>query len=105
MSTLPEQFSHARASQLEAQLAMVRNFTGKAIESVEKIVALNLTTSRAALEKSSAAVNQLIAAKDPRDLLALTTQGQAGFDGILAYGRQLLSIAAELQPGLTVPTP
>jgi phasin family protein len=100
MSTLPEQFSEARLSQMEAQVSMLRSFTGKAIEGVEKIVALNLSTSRAALEKSSFAVSQLFTAKDPRDLLALTAQTQASFDGMLAYGRQLLSIAAELQPGL-----
>jgi phasin family protein len=94
MSTLPEQFSEARKLQVEAQFNFFHTFTGKAFESAEKIIALNIEASRASLEKSSALVRQMIAVKDPRDLFALTGQSQSQFDNSLAYGRQLFGIAA-----------
>jgi phasin family protein len=107
MSTLPEQFSEARKAQVEAQLNFFHTFTGKAFESAEKIISLNIEASRASLEKSSALVRQMIAVKDPRDLFALTGQGQSQFDNALAYGRQLFGIAAGLAasvPKIPAPT-
>lgn len=94
MSTLPEQLSAARKSQVDAQLELFRSLSSKAVESAEKVMALNFSTGRASLEKSAAAVRQLLAAKDPRDLLALTTQTQENFETLLAYGSALFSIAA-----------
>jgi phasin family protein len=110
MSTFPEQFSETRKSQLDAQFNFIRTFTGKAFESAEKIMALNFDTSRASLEKSSALVRQMLAAKDPRDLFALTSEGQSQFDSVMAYGRQLFSIvtapaieAVEAAPATVAP--
>lgn len=100
MSTLAEQFSAARKSQVEAQLDFFQNFSAKAVESTEKIVALNLATTRALMAKTSADALQLLTAKDPRDLFALTTQTQASFDTLLAYGRALASIAGGAQEAL-----
>lgn len=94
MSTLPEQLSAARKSQVDAQLELFRSLSSKAVESAEKVMALNFSAGRASLEKSAAAVRQLLAAKDPRDLLALTTQTQENFETLLAYGSALFSIAA-----------
>lgn len=103
MSTLPEQFSAARQSQAEAQLNFLRSLTSRTFESAEKIIALNINASRASVEKSSAAMRQLITAQDPRDLLSLTNRTQENFDSLLAYGRELFSIAASLQAGLIKP--
>jgi phasin family protein len=100
MSTLPEQFAAARTSQVEAQINFFQNYASSAVASTEKLFALNLSTTRASMEKSSAAVRQLLAAQDPRDLLALTTQTQAHFESMLAYGRQLFSIASDSQATL-----
>ncbi|MET0859103.1 MAG: phasin family protein [Telluria sp.] len=94
MSIFPEQFSEARKSQLDAQFNFFSTFTGKAFESAEKIIALNFDASRASLEKSSALMRQMMAAKDPRDLFALTSQSQSEFESVLAYSRQLFSIVA-----------
>lgn len=105
MSTLPEQFSAARKAQVETQLDYVRTFTSKVVESTEKVIALNLSTSRAALEKSSATLRQLISAKDPRDLITLTTQSQTGFESLLAYGSELFSIASGAQSALLKAAP
>jgi phasin family protein len=100
MSTLPEQFSAARKAQVETQLDYVRTLTSKVVESTEKVIALNLSTSRAALEKSSATLRQLFSAKDPRDLITLTTQSQTSFESLLAYGSELFSIASGAQGAL-----
>ncbi|HEY0061819.1 MAG TPA: phasin family protein [Telluria sp.] len=100
MSTIPEQFSAASKSQVEAQLAFFQNVTAKAVEGAEKIIALNLSTSRASVEKTGAAVRQLFSVQDPRDLFSLTTQTQENFDALLAYGRELFTIATGTQLAL-----
>lgn len=100
MSTLPEQFSAARKSQGEAQITFFQNAASSAVEHAEKILALNVSTTRATLEASSAAVRELLSAKDPRDLLALTNPAQANLERMLAYGRQLVSIATGSQAAL-----
>jgi phasin family protein len=93
MSTLPEQFSAVRKSQVEAQINFFQNYSAKSLESMQKMFALNLSVSRASLEKSTAAVTALLSVKDPRDLLALTNNSQENFNGLLAYGRELFAIA------------
>ncbi len=93
MSTLPEQFSAVRMAQLEAQINFFQNFTARSLESVQQLVALNLSASRASMEKSSAAVAQLLTVKDPRDLFALTNKTQESFNGLLAYSRAFAAIA------------
>jgi phasin family protein len=98
MTNLPEQFSEARKLQLEAQFNFFQTFTGKAFESVEKLVALNFDVSRQSLEKSSALMRQMMAAKDPRDLLAVTKQTQSQFDSAMAYSRQLFGIVSAAAP-------
>jgi len=100
MSTLPEQFSAARKSQVEAQINFFQNCASSAVQNAEKLFALNLSTTRASMEQSSAAVRQLLTVQDPRDLLALTTQTQAGFDSFLAYSREFFSIASGAQAAL-----
>ncbi len=93
MSTFTEQISAVRKSQVEAQLNFFQNFTAKAVESAQKIMALNLSVSRASMEKSSAAMADMLTAKDPRDLFALTKRTQESIDTILAYNRELVAIA------------
>lgn len=93
MFSIPEQFSAARNSQIEAQLDLFGNYGAKAVVRAEQLLALNVQTAKAALEQSSATVRQILAAQDPRDLLSLTTQGQQQFDSLLAYGRALVEIA------------
>ena len=100
MSTLPEQFSAARQKQVEAQITFFQNYAASAVANVEKIFALNLSTTKASMEKSSAAVRQLLDIQDPHDLLALSTKSQENIESILAYGRELFSIATASQAAL-----
>ncbi len=111
MSTLPEQFSAVRKAQLDAQIQFFQNFSARSLESVQQLVALNLTTSRASMEKSAAAVAQLLSVKDPRDLFSLTNSTQESFNGALAYSRAFMAIATGTGAALaeavvkTVPEP
>lgn len=98
MTSLPEQFSEARKVQLEAQFNFFQTYTSKAFDSAEKLIALNFDASRASLDKSSALLRQLMSAKDPRDLLAVTKQTQSQFESVLAYGNQLFGIVSAAAP-------
>jgi phasin family protein len=100
MTSLPEQLSAARQTQLEAQLELLRSLSTQAISSAEQVIALNLNATRASVEQSSAAVQQLLAVRDPRDLLAFGAQTQQQFQQMMDYGRNLFSIAAGAQLGL-----
>jgi phasin family protein len=100
MFSIPEQFSAATKSQIEAQLNIINNLAAKAVESAEKVIALNISTTRASVEKSSSAAKQLLEAKDPREFFSLST-GQANYlDNLLAYSRQLFNIATAAQAEL-----
>lgn len=100
MFSTPEQFSAATKSQIEAQLNIINNLAAKAVESAEKVIALNISTTKASVEKSSSAVKQLLEAKDPREFFSLST-GQANYlDNLLAYSRQLFTIATAAQAEL-----
>ena len=93
MSTLTEQFSAARKSQVEAQIDFFQSFTANALESAQKLMALNLSVSRASIEKSSAAAAELLTVKDPRDLFALAKHSQESINSLVAYNRTLVAIA------------
>ena len=67
MFAIPEQFSTATKSNLEAQFAMFSSLTNKAFEGIEKIVDLNLTAAKTSLEETSSTAKQLMSAKDPQE--------------------------------------
>lgn len=102
MFSIPEQFSAATKTHIEAQIAMLTTLVNKAFEGVEKIVDLNMNVVKASLEESTAAAQQMIAAKDPQELLTLTTaQTQPTAEKAIAYGRHLASIATSAQAEFT----
>lgn len=102
MFSLPEEFSAATKSHFEAQLAMITALTSKAFESVEKIVDLNMNAVKASLEESTLAARQLMAIKDPQELVALSTaQAQPTAEKAMAYSRHLASIASTTQAEFT----
>ncbi|USX15635.1 phasin family protein [Oxalobacteraceae bacterium OTU3CAMAD1] len=100
MSSLTEQFSAVTKSQLEAQFKIFNTFASTAVDSAEKVIALNLSTTKASVEKSSAAARKLLEAKDAQELFSLNAAQPTGFDNLLAYGRQLVSIATAAQSEL-----
>lgn len=100
MSSMTEQFSAATKSQLEAQFHILNTLASTAVQSAEKLIALNIDTTKASMEKSSAAAKQWLTLKDPKEFFSLPTAQPGGFDALLAYGRELYSIAASAQSEL-----
>src|SRR4051812_13732015 len=109
MNLFPEQISAAGARQLEAQLQFFRSAAGSALDGAEQLSALHFAATRGALEKSSALMRQMAAARDPRDLFALAGQTQSQLDSVLAYQRKLFGIATAMSgsviglPGIVTP--
>ena len=102
MFTTPEQISAATKSAFDAHLTMMTDLTQKAFASVEKLIELNLTVAKTSLEESNAATRELLAAKDPQQLIALgAAQAQPSAEKALAYVRHVASIASEVQGEFT----
>jgi phasin family protein len=102
MFPINAQFVRAAKTNFEAQISVVTALTTKAIESVEQVVDLNFATARASVEDSAASARQMIAAKDPQELLAVTAaQAQPAVARAIAYTRQLAGITAAAQAEIT----
>jgi phasin family protein len=97
MSSITEQFSAATKSQLEAQFQIFSALASAAVDSAEKVIALNINTTKSSVEKTSAAAKKLLGAKDPKEFLTLSTAEHASFESLLSYGRELYSIASAAQ--------
>lgn len=100
MFSIPEQFSAATKSQLEAQLKILNNFAATAFAGAQQVIALNLNTTKANVAKGSATARELLEAKDPQEFFAKSTASVPNFDGVFAYGRELFSIASKTQAEL-----
>ncbi|HEY1147506.1 MAG TPA: phasin family protein [Pseudoduganella sp.] len=98
MFSITEQLSAATKSQLESQLQFLNHYAATAFEGAQKVIALNLSTTKASVEKSSAAAKQLLEAKDPQEFF--NAAKAPTFDNVLAYGRELFSIASKTQADL-----
>jgi phasin family protein len=86
----PDQFIAAQKSNVETLYGL----TQKAFEGVEKLVALNLQASKAALEEATDAA---LSVKDPQQLFV--PQGdllQPAADKATAYGREVYEIVAQV---------
>ena len=102
MFTFQDQFSTATKANFEAQLALIASLTGKAFESVEKLVELNLTAAKSSLEESAINARQLLSAKDPQEFIALSaSQAKPNAEKALAYGRHVAGIASSAQAEFT----
>jgi phasin family protein len=93
MFAIPEQFSNATKSAFEAQFALYSALSAQTFDSVEKLVALNLTTAKNSLAESTATARALLAVKDPQQFISLTTgKVQPAAEKALAYGREVTAI-------------
>ena len=98
MFSIPEQFSTATKTSIEAQFAVFSTLTGKAFESVEKLIDLNLNAAKSSMEEASATAKQLLSAKDAQEFFSLSAaQAQPAAEKATAYGRELAAIAAVAQ--------
>ncbi|WP_298824496.1 phasin family protein [uncultured Piscinibacter sp.] len=89
-----EQFAAAQ----KAQLATLVGLTATGIEATEKLVVLNLDTTKAALAEASAQAQAVLSAKDVQSLFALQAELlQPSTEKAGAYGRKLYDIIAGVQ--------
>ncbi|MDO8299920.1 TIGR01841 family phasin [Lacisediminimonas sp.] len=96
-----EQFSSAAKANFESQVAAANAFNNKAFEGIAQLFDLNLRAARAALAESTATAHQMLAAKDPRELVTLlAAQSQPAAEKTVAYSRQVAGIAAATQAEL-----
>jgi len=102
MFSNPDQFSNATKASIESQLAAMNELTNKALKSVSELVELNLATVKSSLEHSSAAAQQMLAAKDAQELFSVTAaNAQPSADKAVAYARHLASISSKAQADFT----
>ena len=93
MFAIPEQFSNATKSTFEAQFALFSSLSTKTFESMEKLVALNLSTAKASLASSTETARSLMAVKDPQEFISLTTSiVQPSAEKALAYSKEVAAI-------------
>jgi len=93
MTSLPEQFSAARLTQLDNGFNLMRSFSDEAFERTSRVFALQFEASRNAVEQTTTAMRQLLEVRDPRDLLAFGTQSQQNLRSLFDYSRALFGIA------------
>lgn len=97
MTSLPEQFQAARQTQLDKQFQLLRQLGDGALDRTSRLLTLNLDASRAAVEHSSSTMRQLLAVRDPRDLLNIGAQTQRQLRTMFDYSRELFSIATGMR--------
>lgn len=99
MNAFTDQFSAATAtakSQIESQLDLASHYANTAFEGVQQVIALNFSTTRASVEKSSAVAKQFLEARDPRDFIVQAPD----LENLLSYSRELYNIASKTQAEL-----
>jgi phasin family protein len=102
MYSNPEQFSNATKALFETQLSVFNALTSKTVESVEKMVALNIAALKASTEETLDAARQLSQAKDPQAFMELTSaQVKANAEKAADYSRHFSEIAAGLKSEFT----
>lgn len=101
MISFPEQLSAAGGWQFDAQLNFMRAFTGQAFATAERMLALNISTSRASVERTANTVRQMFGMTDPRDLFTVGVQAQEQLSALFEYGNELFNIAVDARQGMT----
>lgn len=78
----------------KANVETLFGLTGKAFESIEKLVELNLAASRALLADTANQAQTVLSVKDPQELLALqSTLLQPLGEKAASYGREVYDLA------------
>jgi phasin family protein len=102
MFTNPEQFAAATKTLFEFQLQTFNSLTSKAVQGVEQVVALNLSTARNGMQESLAAGREISQAADPKAALAASAaQVKPGAAGVVAYQQQLTEIIKDIHNEFT----
>jgi len=98
MFTNPEQFASATKTLFDLQVQTFNALASKAVQGVEQVVALNLSTARSALEGTLATGRAASQAGDPKAAIdAVQSRIQPGVSEATAYGEQLRQIIGDIQ--------
>lgn len=98
MFPLQDTFAQAAKAGFENNVNLYLTLTGKTLESVEKLVTLNLTAVKASMEESSATAHQIFSAQNPQEFLSVVgAQAKPTFDKAMAYNGHLANIASSTQ--------
>jgi len=82
----------------QSQIETLFDLTHKAFSGMEKVVELNLATTRATLSETADVAKAALSAKDPQSLMALQASLlQPSAEKATAYGRHLAEIAKAAQ--------
>jgi phasin family protein len=76
---------------------LMHSMSKDAVDSINRLTALNLRTARDTTQFATESFRQLLAAREPRDFFAIAHQAQDGFERFLAYGRELFTLATGLE--------
>ena len=91
----PDLLSNAARTRVSSQLDFATAMAESMIESVEKLMGLNLQAAKASLDLSIGNAQQLISTKDPQDFMNISSQQiQPQADIVLTYLRHLTSIGS-----------
>jgi phasin family protein len=98
LNTTPEQIAAANKANVEALM----NFNHVAFEGVERLLALNLNTVKAALEDTVSNAKAALAVKDMQEFVALQTAlAQPAVEKAIAYSKSVYEIANETKAGVS----
>ena len=91
----PDLLSSAARTQLSSQIGFATSMTESMIDTMEKLMGLNLQAARASLDMSLGSAQQLMATKDPHDFMTVSSsQLQPHADIVMTYVRHLSNIAS-----------
>ncbi len=97
-----DKFTPSTKAFIEAQLATGASLGSKLVESSEKVAALNLASVKTYTQESVAAMQQLLATKEPKELFQLASAGsKSNAEKAAAYGRELNEIVTGLHSHFT----
>ncbi len=102
MFTSPEQFASATKTLFELQMMTFNALTSKAVDGVEQVVALNMSTAKNSVAGSMAAGKEMSQAKDPKEAMAVAAGlSKPAVDGAVVYGSELKVIIDDIHSEFT----
>jgi phasin family protein len=106
MFAISEQFSQATKAAFDAQLLGFSTLAEAVFDSGVGVIDLNVDAVKASMAAGAVATNLLLAVKDGRDWMNLTTgQSQQAFERASAYGRQVVELAREVREHFSTTMP
>lgn len=101
MFTNPEQFASATKTLFELQMMTFNALTSKAVQGVEQVVSLNMTTAKNSVQGSMAMGKEMSQAKDPKAAMDVAAAHAKPMAGAVQYGEQLKVIIDDIHSEFT----